>query len=119
MIRLLAFVSLLLLCPLSLFASLVHESFYIENPEPGLVRLIQQHPELTLDHPSSKGFELHGPKGTKKWLDTMGVEYREASLHGLKSDKAFLNYPSHEQITSSLKALAQKYPKIIAKRQQK
>lgn len=104
-------------------AAVVEEGVFIPLKDKALVELIQGHPELTLDHMSESGFELYGPRGTKKWLADLNVEFRDADDHHShiashstshnKAARAFSGYPSHEEITSSLKYLAGKYPKIM------
>jgi hypothetical protein len=91
-----------------------NEEMYVSGSNKELIKIIQSHPELILDHMDSKGFELYGPKGTKKWLDSMGVDHNELTLHshGEKSSDIFADYPSFEQIESFLKEMASKYPSI-------
>jgi hypothetical protein len=94
---------------------LIEEQVYISGHNKKLIKLIESHPELTLDHMSADGFELYGPKGMKAWLDQLKVNYSEEAdhAHQEKTDaEDFLNYPSFNQITTFLKDIAAKYPHI-------
>lgn len=71
--------------------------------------MIQAQPTLVIDHMSERGFELYGPKGTKKWLDQIGASYVNLSTN--KQD--LTGYPTYEEITAELKGLAAKYPQIM------
>jgi hypothetical protein len=89
------------------------EQMFINNGDKDTVKLIEAHPELIIDHMSSKGFELYGPKGTKTWLNSVGISYsemEEVSHSHTKND--LIGYPSFEDIERFLKSMAAKYPKI-------
>lgn len=91
----------------------IEESVFVHQMDKKLIKLIESHPELTMDHMTDEGFELYGPTGTKKWLDSMNVHYHEDHAHVNKSDEdKFAGYPSFSDITRFLKAMAKKYPKI-------
>lgn len=94
-------------------AAIVEEGVYIPGLDKKLVKVIQEHPELSIDHMSNDGFELYGPTGLREWLDEMGVSYRAQHSHVQKESKGRLDYPSYEQISASLKSLAAKYPHIM------
>lgn len=93
---------------------IIEEEVYIETPTDSLVELIAQHPELTIDHRDSLGMELFGPKGTKKWLEEIGVNFSESTHdHAAKSlNKNFNDYPTHKQIEAFLKKTVALNPKI-------
>lgn len=95
------------------FASQPHnQELYVPNVSKELIKIISTHPELTIDHVSSQGFELYGPVGTKQWLEDMGVEVRKQThSHNLKS--LDYSYPTFEAITKNLKQLAKKYSHIM------
>jgi hypothetical protein len=97
----------------NLFASTtIEEEVYIRDTKS--LSLIEQHPELVVDHLNSQGFELYGPKGTKKWLDQVGIAYEVAESHGHdKNNEEMSGYPSYEDITHSLKTIVAKYPHIM------
>lgn len=91
----------------------IEEQLYIPKYDKKLVNLIQTHPELTLDHMDKNGFELFGPKGTKKWLDSLNVEYRvESHSHAKGMNNNFADYPDFATITKFLKSIEAQYPNI-------
>lgn len=113
-----SFVSLSLigsLFSLSAFAGMgkIEEEVFIPSYDKKLVKLIETHPELTLDHMSENGFELFGPKGTKKWLDSMNISYLSTS-HSHKKNHSVIDfgYPSFNEIETFLKKIAKDYPHI-------
>lgn len=91
-------------------AAIVQEGVFIKDTK--FSKIANSMPELVVDHVSSRGFELYGPKGTKAWLDQIGVNYSSLDKTSIKS-LAQTSYPSHEEISSFLKTLASKYPKIM------
>ena len=103
----------LALVSLGLFAGSfgkIEESVYVNKLDSKIVKLISSQPHLTIDHMDNFGFEVYGPKGTTKWLNKIGASVRPLKQHTHTKDLA--NYPSYEEITSSLKKLVKKYPKI-------
>lgn len=87
----------------------IHESFWIINPSDQTIDLLKSRPELTLDHLTSNGLELYGPKGLEQFLKKNFIDYRplqNLSL-GLLS-----GYPTPEAIEKDLKLLAEKYPTL-------
>ena len=93
--------------------SYIQESFYVESNSRDVADTIAQNPSYIIDHFSSEGFEVYGPAGLEETLKQLNVRY--VSLEFLENknlDKA-LKYPTHEQITESLKKLSLKYPKIF------
>ncbi|MBJ00221.1 MAG: hypothetical protein CME67_03235 [Halobacteriovoraceae bacterium] len=105
------FIGLVLSC--MAHSAVVEEQLFVLEPD--FLKIASSRVELTIDHVSPEGFELYGPKGTKKWLEQLGVKHSTVqSVH--KHSKSFSNsgYPTFEQITSSLKLLAKKYPDIMS-----
>ncbi len=91
----------------------IEEQVYVHQMDKKLIKLIESHPELTMDHMTKDGFELYGPYGTRAWLDDMNVHYHADHGHKTKSDnEKFAGYPTFAEITRFLKAMAAKYPKI-------
>jgi len=86
-------------------AAVVQEGVFIKDTK--FSKIANSMPELVVDHVSSRGFELYGPKGTKAWLDQIGVNYSSLDKTSNKS-LAQTSYPSHEEISSFLKTLASK-----------
>lgn len=109
----------LLLAGLTAFAGnskvITTEEVYITQTSKKLIKMITSHPELTIDHLSSNGFELYGPKGLKTWLDDIGVDYKVAQAHSHNKNDNIddAGYPTFSEITSFLKDLAAKYPHIM------
>lgn len=93
----------------TLSAAIVEESLWIENPSTETFELLKSRPELTLDHISSKGFEVYGPKGLKSFLVRNRIDFQ--NMEPL-SQKARSIYPTPEEIEKDLKAISNKYPKI-------
>jgi hypothetical protein len=99
----------------SAFAGMGHfqEKMFINKGDKETVKLIEAHPELIIDHMSSKGFELYGPEGTKTWLESIGIDYSELSdVSHTHNKDALADYPTFEEIEKFLKTMAAKYPKI-------
>lgn len=87
----------------------IEEQVYVNQMDKKLVKLIESHPELTMNN---DGFELFGPKGTKAWLDSMDVQYTNEVHHHNKNKEKFGGYPSFAKMTKFLKVMAKKYPQI-------
>lgn len=101
------------LVSLSLFASnfgKIEESIYVTGVDKKLIKIISDQPHLTIDHMDNYGFEVYGPKGTKKFLTDLGAYTQK--MHSHANEKSLNGYPSHEKITSDLKAITAKYPNI-------
>lgn len=90
----------------------IEEQVYVHQVDKKLIKLIESHPELTMDHMNKEGFELYGPKGTKKWLDSMDIHYHADHGHKKSNNQMFAGYPKFSEITKFLKSMASKYPKI-------
>lgn len=105
-------ISALLIAATSASAALIKEGFYVKK-SPSLVKMIQDHPELVLDHMSSAGFELYGPSGTKEWLESVNADFQALPDQQDEKSKAFADYPTFEQITKRLFALQERYPNIM------
>ena len=87
------------------YASLIEEEVFIDKPSESLIKLIAQHPELTIDHMDDHGMELYGPKGTKEWLEMLEIKFHKLSHHDGHEDKQLDNkkYPTYEEIEKFLK----------------
>jgi hypothetical protein len=102
----LAFVSM------SAFAQKIDESVFVTGFDKSDVKLIEQNPELIIDHAFKDGFELYGPKGMSKWLDSVGIDYKLLNESHHKHDKDFADYPTYQEMTDELKKIVAAYPKI-------
>jgi Zinc carboxypeptidase len=96
----------------SLFASVkIHEELYIPGSRPEIVKELINAGSVEIDHVTSEGFELYGPKGIAKYLDSKKIVYLDMKAI---NKHALVNYPSSAQIAEKLRAAAKKYPKIMS-----
>ena len=103
---------LISLLSLTTFASNVKESFFINDPNHIYLEMIKSHKALTLDHLHQDGYELYGPTGTKKWLDSTSIDYQK--LDSLEKDLAFSGYPASKLVTEHLKEIVSKHPTFLS-----
>ena len=99
------------------FSNLVEEGYFINDPKREFIKIVTQHPDLTIDHVNQFGFEIYGPKGLGLWLNGWDLSYnlldefneveRNRLLH-LAQD-----YPKPEEIGVTLQNLEKKYPEIL------
>ncbi|PIK16377.1 M14 family zinc carboxypeptidase [Halobacteriovorax sp. JY17] len=92
--------------------NVVQEGFFVNDGSRELLKKIHQQGIFTVDHPTSKGYEVYGPKGLRSWL-TKNSPFSYYSLNLGQKEKALSTYPSPEQIGKKLKDLAKKYPSIF------
>lgn len=90
----------------------VEEKVYVVFPSEVELKILQSRPELTLDHLSSTGVEVYGPKGTKEWIEQLGVKIDEFHFDLEKMHLNSLGYPSYNQIKSTLSSINKQYPNI-------
>jgi hypothetical protein len=100
------------LVSLSAFAQKIDESVFVHGFDKAKVKLIEQNPELIIDHAFKDGFELYGPKGMTKWLDSVGINYSVQESNHHKHNKDFSDYPTYQELTNELKQIVAQYPKI-------
>ncbi|OUR96595.1 hypothetical protein A9Q84_09620 [Halobacteriovorax marinus] len=94
-------------------ANLAEVGFFVNDTNRSFLKTIHAQGKFIVDHPSSKGYEVYGPKGLKKWLTANSpVSFRSLS-NSIDKRNSLLSYPSPEQIESRLIALQKKYPKIL------
>jgi hypothetical protein len=101
--------SLSLLASTVAYGQLVEESFWIQDSNGSVKEQLEKLKELTVDHASSKGFELYGPKGTEQYLQQYGIAYIRM---GAISKMAALNYPTAESTNEFVVALSRQYPNL-------
>lgn len=89
--------------------AIIDESYWIKNPTPEVLNLLQSRPELTIDHVKTDGLELYGPKGLELFLKNNKVDYRPLEAISLKAKNGYL---SPEGIETELKAIAESNPDI-------
>lgn len=88
----------------------IEEEIYILGHGPEVVRELIESGSAEVDHVTSEGFELYGPKGLMEYLDTKNLPYmnmREVSL------KAFANWPNYNDLVRKLRAAEAKNPNIF------
>lgn len=104
---------LLILClfftGLSFAHSTVEVGFFVHDPDQKYLKSFSDQ-SLTIDHPSSVGYELYGPKGLEQYLKDLKLDYvvLDESL-----DKSFGDYPQPEEVYSRLKNLVDQNPDIL------
>lgn len=95
----------------SVFASVkIHEELYIPANRPEVVQELIKAGSVEVDHVTSEGFELYGPKGLASYLDSKNILYID--MKSLKL-KVLDNYPTSAQIAEKMRAAALKYPRIM------
>jgi hypothetical protein len=102
--------SLLALSTSTLSAVKIHEELFIPGQRPEIVKELVEAGSVEIDHVTSEGFELYGPKGIARYLDDKNVVYLDMKSI---SQKAFDNYPTSFQIAEKLRMAASKYPHIM------
>jgi hypothetical protein len=87
----------------------IEEEYFIHDPDHKYLDMIDRQGEFILDHLSSIGYELYGPKGTGEWLSFSQINYSVLDLEekGIGSD-----YQSFDQMTEKLKQLVSQHPDI-------
>lgn len=95
----------------SLFASVkIHEELYLPGNRPEIVKELIHAGTVEVDHVTSEGFELYGPKGIAKYLDSKHIVYFD--MKEIKS-ASLADYPTSQQVADKLRALQQKYSRIM------
>lgn len=95
-------------------ASPIEESLYVSAPLAKFQAILERHPELIIDHPSRFGFELYGPAGTAKFLDSMNIPYsQEVHGHFKSTENPGADYPSAAETAKTIKSIVAKYPAIM------
>lgn len=91
----------------------VEEGVFVLDPKHNLLLEISNHREWTIDHVSSAGFEVYGPRGFSVELNRMNVSYLNMeTLDGDMSIKA-LDYPNYTQVVARLKQIESKCSNIM------
>jgi hypothetical protein len=89
-----------------------HEGYMIKDPGREYLPLLKAMKDYTIDIPNSKGYELWGPRGLKKWLRQNSIPFQELPRPP-KFDFVFGNYQTPEALGQKLKVLTEKYPQIL------
>jgi hypothetical protein len=94
-------------------ANIAEVGFFVDDTTRSFLKTIHAQNKFIVDHPSSKGYEVYGPKGLKSWL----TKNSPVSFHSLDEDSdkqsSLGTYPSPEQIEEKLFDLEKKYPSIL------
>lgn len=92
-----------------------NEGHYVFDSDKKFIKLFNKFEAITIDHMGDKGYEVYGPKGTGKWIDSLGIESinleDEQSLN--KNRTLFQDYPTPEAIEVELKKFAAAHPDIM------
>lgn len=95
----------------SLFASVkIHEELYIPGNRPEIVKDLIESGSVEIDHVTSEGFELYGPKGISKYLDSKNIVHFDMKS---MNKNVLADYPTSAEIADKLRALQKKYSKIM------
>lgn len=85
----------------------IEEEFQVVDPGLRKLRTLHQSGSLIIDHVTSQGYEVYGPKGTREYLSSLGLIHA-----GIPKSLPAPGYPSHEDHTAKLKDLATRFPNI-------
>ena len=88
----------------------IEEEIYLPRQRPEVIKELISTGSVEIDHVTREGFEVYGPTGIMKYLDSKNIVYLD-----MKSinQKAFAEYPTSAQIAEKLAALAAKFPDIM------
>lgn len=88
----------------------IEEEVYVVGQNPRVIEdLIRAH-SVEIDHVSSQGFEVYGPKGLKGYLDSQNIINFDMS--GMNK-MVGAEYPTHAQMSAKLQAITSKFPKFM------
>ncbi len=107
--------STLLLASISSYAQShndVQTGYFVIDGARTLLEKIHKEKKFTIDHPTSKGYEVYGPKELKSWL-TQNSPFPFYSLDTKEKEKSLSTYPTPEEIGEKLKVLAKENPDIF------
>lgn len=88
----------------------IQEELYIPANKPELIKELIDSGSVEIDHVTSQGFEVYGPKGMANYLDQKNIIYLD--IKSIKQ-KSLMSYPTSAQIAAKMRAMAAKYPKIM------
>ncbi len=96
-------------------APIVEKEFYVFDSSKEHLKKIQAIEALTVDHVSSRGYEVYGPNGTEEFLNNLNAKYLRVNAFRYSKaldDRASTGYPDFEDYTQILKDYAHQYPEI-------
>lgn len=88
----------------------IHEELYIPGQNPLIVKELIHAGTVEIDHVTSEGFELYGPRGIGLYLDQKNIVYLDMKE---MNQKNLSGYPSSDEIALKMKELAKKFPGIM------
>ncbi|MFY7993249.1 MAG: M14 family zinc carboxypeptidase [Bacteriovoracaceae bacterium] len=102
--------ALVLISATALAGIKIEEEVYVLGHHPDIIKDMVQTGSVEIDHVTSKGFEAYGSKGLREHLVRRGLPVLDMP----KMNKAlFADYPTHTQMTNTLKSIVEKYPGIM------
>jgi hypothetical protein len=91
------------------YLSIYPEHVQVVDPDKRALHTLNHYPTLIVDHVSSVGYEVYGPKGLQQYLTSRGLTASIAT-----EDKITVaDYPSNEKIVAKMVALQKAYPNLI------
>lgn len=93
------------------FSINVQEGVLLFDSNKKFYNLIRAQKSLTIDHLTSKGYEVYGPTGLIQWLEQLDAPF--IKLEEDLDEKELSEYPTPETIESDLKKLANTHPDIF------
>ncbi len=100
-----------MICSLPAFAGIkIEEEVYVLGHHPDIIKDMVNTGSVEIDHVTSKGFEAYGSKGLREHLIGRGLPVLDMPT---MKKSFFAGYPSHAQMTATLKGIVAKYPTIM------
>ena len=102
---------LILIClfiSISAHSKIVEEGAFFFDPGKDYLKTIKQHPELTVDHINTKGYEVYGPIGTISFLNILNPK----NVHVFSIPKVDARYPTSKEIEEDLIEISRTYPTL-------
>lgn len=88
----------------------IKEQYFVSDIK--AMKVINQHRELIIDHPSQLGFEVYGPKGLGEFLKLNNIDFNKLEDHSHQKEVFGPSYPDYEQVVANLKAAVAINPSI-------
>jgi len=93
--------------------NIVAEGYFIYDRIKTSLNLFKNHPDITLDHIASEGYEVYGPKNLGRWLESLGIDYSSLKIDDDINNLFEDSYPTPVEVEKKLFALKEKFPNII------
>ncbi len=98
-------------------AKIIQEGVYIFDKNKSKLSTFKSQKDLTIDLVTNEGYEVYGPKGLIRWVNTLGVNkiiIEDGKEKTALENKTFASYPTFLQVETKLKELVKKYPHILS-----